>query len=130
MDLCFLMKRHSVRKKKKYHLVLKNRRCCLLFRLDKAWLVQKVEKMNTRSVFIFHREREVYFPQQQHPLLHFGWSQGRVGGGEQMEKTDKKRTLLFLVLKQIQETCEGPAHQEERFPPTLLHTGQLSEHTA
>jgi len=48
---------------------------------------------------------------------------------KQMEKTDKKRTLLILVLKQKQETCEGPAHQEERFPPTLLHIGQLRERT-
>lgn len=95
MDLCFLMKRHSVRKKKKYHLVLKNRRCCLLFRLDKAWLVQKVEKMNTRSVFIFHREREVYFPQQQHPLLHFGWSQGRVGGGGTNGKDRQEKNSSF-----------------------------------
>lgn len=47
-----------------------------------------------------------------------------------MEKTDKKITLLILVLKQIWQTCEGLAHQEERFPPTLLHTGQLSERTA
>lgn len=52
---------------------------------------------------------------------------GGVGVEKQMEKTVRKRTLLILVLKQIQETCEGPAHQEERFPPTLLHTGQLSE---
>lgn len=81
MDLCFLMKSHSVRKKKKCHLVLKNRRCCLLLRLHKAWLVLSVEKMNTRSVFVFHREWEVYSPQQQHPLLHFGWSQGGGGGG-------------------------------------------------
>lgn len=53
---------------------------------------RKNEHLEHFTVSIFHREREVYSPQQQqqHPLLHLGKE-----GERQIVQTDKKELLLF-----------------------------------
>lgn len=128
MYLCFLMTSHSARKRKnKYYPVLKRRRCCLLLRLDKAWLVWSMEKSAYLECFHILQGNYSLFPTA--AAASSAVLVGAKGGEKQMKKTDKRRALLILVLKHIKETCEGPAHQEGRFPPTPLHAGQLSEHT-
>lgn len=57
----------------------------------------KNEHLEHFTVSIFHREREIYFPQQWHPLLHLGWSKGRRGvtGGSKWSREARKELLLF-----------------------------------
>lgn len=122
------------KKKKNNHLVVTNRRCCLLLWVYNDWLAWGLEKWTPGAFYCFHisQGKRNLFPTAVASSTPFRLEQrwGGDGEGKQMEQRGKKRTLIILVLSQIQETCEGPAHQKERFPLTLLHIGQPSECTA